>query len=76
MIQSAIAADPTHADDATLLVKIAAQAVPEVSSSCNQGPVEKYTRNEWGRCKTTLKTSEEDVKLHSKRVENSDREHE
>jgi len=39
LIQSAIAADPTHADDATLLVKIAAQAVPEVSSSCNQGPI-------------------------------------
>jgi hypothetical protein len=30
---------------------------------------EKYTRNEWRRCKTTLETSGEDVKLHSKRVE-------
>ncbi len=29
----------------------------------------KYTRNEWGRCGTTLETSEEDVKLHPKRVE-------
>ncbi len=29
----------------------------------------KYTRNEWRRCKTTLETSGEDVKLHSKRVE-------
>jgi hypothetical protein len=28
-----------------------------------------YTRNEWRRCKTTLETSGEDVKLHSKRVE-------
>ncbi len=29
----------------------------------------KYTRNEWRRCKTTLETSGEDAKLHSKRVE-------
>jgi hypothetical protein len=28
-----------------------------------------YTRNEWGRCETTLETSGEDVKLHPKRVE-------
>jgi hypothetical protein len=28
-----------------------------------------YTRNEWGRCETTLETSGDDVKLHSKRVE-------
>ncbi len=28
-----------------------------------------YTRNEWGRCKTTLETGGEDAKLHSKRVE-------
>jgi hypothetical protein len=28
-----------------------------------------YTRNEWRRCKITLKASGEDVKLHSKRVE-------
>jgi hypothetical protein len=28
-----------------------------------------YTQNEWRRCETTLKTSGEDVKLHSKRVE-------
>jgi hypothetical protein len=27
-----------------------------------------YTQNEWGRCKNTLETSGEDVKLHSKRV--------
>ncbi len=27
-----------------------------------------YTRNEWRRFETTLETSEEDVKLHSKRV--------
>jgi hypothetical protein len=27
-----------------------------------------YTRNEWRRCETTLETSGEDVKLHSKRV--------
>ncbi len=27
-----------------------------------------YTRNEWKRCETTLETSREDVKLHSKRV--------
>ncbi len=27
-----------------------------------------YTRNEWRRCKTTLETSGEDVKLHSKLV--------
>jgi hypothetical protein len=27
-----------------------------------------YTRNEWGRYKTTLETSGEDVRLHSKRV--------
>jgi hypothetical protein len=27
-----------------------------------------YTRNEWRRCKTTLETSGEDAKLHSKRV--------
>jgi pyruvate kinase len=33
-------------------------------------PTEKanYTRNEWRRCETTLETSGEDVKLHSKRV--------
>ena len=30
--------------------------------------LEKYTRNERERCKTTLETSREDVKLHSKRV--------
>ncbi len=30
----------------------------------------KYTRNEWRRCENTLETSEEDVKTHSKRVEN------
>ncbi len=30
--------------------------------------VKKYTRNEWGRWKTTLETSGEDEKLHSKRV--------
>jgi hypothetical protein len=30
---------------------------------------ETYTRNEWRRCETTLETSEEDVKLHPKRVE-------
>ncbi len=29
---------------------------------------ENRTRNEWRRCKTTLDTGEEDVKLHSKRV--------
>ncbi len=29
----------------------------------------KYTRNEWKRQETTLETSGEDVKLHSKRVE-------
>ncbi len=28
-----------------------------------------YTLKEWRRCKTTLETSGEDVKLHSKRVE-------
>ncbi len=28
-----------------------------------------YTRNEWRRYKTTLETSGEDIKLHSKRVE-------
>ena len=27
-----------------------------------------YTRNEWRRCKTTLETSGEDAKLHSKRL--------
>jgi hypothetical protein len=27
-----------------------------------------HTRNEWGRCKTTLETSGEDGKIHSKRV--------
>ncbi len=31
-----------------------------------------YTRNEWRRCKTTLETSGEDAKLHSKRVEKTD----
>ncbi len=31
--------------------------------------VKNYTRNEWRRCKTTLETSGEDAKLHSKRVE-------
>jgi hypothetical protein len=31
-----------------------------------------YTRNEWGRRETTLETSGEDVKLHSKRVEKMD----
>ena len=30
---------------------------------------ENYTRNEWRRCKNTLVTSGEDVKIHSKRVE-------
>ncbi len=30
---------------------------------------ENYTRNEWRRCKNTLETSGEDVKIHSKRVE-------
>ncbi len=29
---------------------------------------ENYTRNEWKRCKSTLETSGEDVKQHSKRV--------
>jgi hypothetical protein len=29
---------------------------------------ENYTRNGWGRRKTTLHTREEDEKLHSKRV--------
>jgi hypothetical protein len=29
---------------------------------------ENHTRNEWRRCKTTLDTSGEDAKLHSKRV--------
>jgi hypothetical protein len=29
---------------------------------------ENYTRNEWRRCETTLETSGDDVKLHSKRV--------
>jgi hypothetical protein len=33
------------------------------------GKMQNYTRNEWGRCKTTLETSGEDVKPHSKRVE-------
>jgi hypothetical protein len=33
--------------------------------------MQKYTRNEWGRCKNTLETSGEDAKIHSKRVENS-----
>ncbi len=28
-----------------------------------------YTRNEWRRCETTLETSREDAKLHSKLVE-------
>ena len=32
------------------------------------GKIEKYTRNEWRRLKSTLQTSGEDVKLHSKRV--------
>ncbi len=32
------------------------------------GKMENYTRNEWGRSKTTLETSGEDLKLHSKRV--------
>jgi hypothetical protein len=31
--------------------------------------MENYTRNEWRRWKTTLETSEEDGRLHSKRVE-------
>jgi hypothetical protein len=30
-----------------------------------------HTRNEWKRSETTLETSGKDVKLHSKRVENS-----
>ncbi len=29
---------------------------------------ENHTRNEWGKCKTTLETSGEDVKIHSKRM--------
>ncbi len=32
------------------------------------GKMYKYTRNGWGRCKSTLKTSGKDLKLHSKRV--------
>ncbi len=32
-------------------------------------PGKNYTRNEWKRFKSTLETSGEDVKLHSKRVE-------
>ncbi len=28
-----------------------------------------YTRNGWGRCKTTLEMGGEDVKSHSKRVD-------
>ncbi len=32
--------------------------------------VKKYTRNEWRTCENTLGTSGEDVKIHSKRVEN------
>ncbi len=32
------------------------------------GKMSIYTRNEWRRCKNTLETSGEDVKLHSKRV--------
>ncbi len=31
--------------------------------------MQNYTRDEWKRCKTTLETSGEDVKSHSKRVE-------
>ncbi len=31
-----------------------------------------HTRNEWGRYETTLKTSEKNMKLHSKRVGNFD----
>ncbi len=31
--------------------------------------LEKYTRNGWGRCETTLVSSGEDDKLHSFRVE-------
>ncbi len=34
---------------------------------CN-AVMKNYTRNEWGRCKNTLETSGEDVKIHSKRV--------
>ena len=30
---------------------------------------ENHTRNEWGKCKTTLETSGEDVKIHSKSIE-------
>jgi hypothetical protein len=32
------------------------------------GKILNYTRNEWRRCKNTLKTSGENVKIHSKRV--------
>ncbi len=28
-----------------------------------------YTRNEWRRCETTLETSGEDIKVHSKQAE-------
>jgi hypothetical protein len=36
---------------------------------CGKDHTVKYTPNEWKRLKTTLETSGEDSKLHSKRVE-------
>ncbi len=43
-----------------------AMALPDRSERCE---LKTHTRNEWRRCETTLETSGEDVKLHSKRVE-------
>jgi hypothetical protein len=40
----------------------------KMDDAAPQGQAGNYTRNEWRRCETTLETSEEDVKLHSKRV--------
>jgi hypothetical protein len=39
-----------------------------MASAFSPSPHENYTRNEWGRLKNTLETSEEDWKIHSKRV--------
>ncbi len=55
-----------------LALQLAARFDPPKASkqrSYQEKPTtENYTRNEWRRCKTTLETGGEDVKLHSRRV--------
>ncbi len=50
----------------SVLNMISEYETPHEIATQNEG--KHHTQNEWRRWKTTLETSEEDVKLHSKRV--------